>query len=67
MFFMPAELLPDGILPLEAWWHRLGVTAGDRLVAALAASSQPRTLAPMLKPVRWPQEEGRRVWHPVLA
>lgn len=64
MFFMPAELLPDGILPLKAWWHRLGVTAGDRLVAA---SSQPRTLAPALQPVRRPQEEGRRVWHPVLA
>lgn len=57
--------LPDGLLAIEARQHRLGVTAQHGVVAA--ASSHPHVPTATPEPVGGSQEEGRRMWDPVLA
>lgn len=65
VFHDKGSSLPDGFLAIEARWHRLGVTAQNGVVAAASSHPHGPTAAP--EPVREPQEEGRRMWDPVLA
>lgn len=65
IFHAKRSSLPDGFLPIKAQRHWLSVTGQNGVVAA--ASSHLHIPTAALEPVRGSQEEGRRMWDPVLA